>query len=105
VFPNPIQQHGIVHRSGGHPEPCLYDVLVAALQPDAVHLQEGQAEKVLRLTGSSSELVYKPLPGDDPIQRCPVIDLAKEKLNWEPRVKLDEGLEKTIAYFRSCGLT
>ncbi len=57
------------------------------------------AEKVIEITGSSSKLVYKPLPADDPMQRQPNIDKAKEKLSWEPSVMLDEGLKHTIAYF------
>ena len=57
------------------------------------------AEKVLALTGSKSKIVYQPLPQDDPTQRKPVIDLAKKELAWEPKVALDEGLKKTIAYF------
>ena len=59
------------------------------------------AEKVIKLTGSTSQLVYHPLPDDDPMQRQPDISLAKEKLGWEPKVPLEEGLEKTIAYFKS----
>jgi len=59
------------------------------------------AENVLDLTGSASELVFHPLPQDDPKQRCPDIRLAKEKLDWEPRVPLSTGLEKTITYFES----
>lgn len=59
------------------------------------------AQKVLELTESNSKLVYMPLPGDDPTQRKPVIDLAKEKLDWEPTIALEEGLKKTIAYFKS----
>ena len=58
------------------------------------------AEKVIRLTGSQSRMVHEPLPGDDPAQRRPVIDLAKEKLGWQPTVELEEGLRRTIAYFR-----
>ena len=58
------------------------------------------AQKVLELTRSDSKLVYMPLPGDDPTQRKPVIDLAKEKLDWEPTIALEEGLKKTIAYFK-----
>ena len=57
------------------------------------------AEQVLELTGSHSKLVFMPLPGDDPAKRKPVIDLAKEKLGWEPKTALKEGLKKTIAYF------
>ncbi len=57
------------------------------------------AEKVIKLTNSSSKLVYKPLPSDDPTQRKPVIELAKEELDWEPHIQLEEGLKKTIEYF------
>ncbi len=59
------------------------------------------AEKVIALTNSKSKIVYRPLPQDDPRQRQPDISLAKEKLNWEPRVSLDEGLTKSIEYFRT----
>jgi len=59
------------------------------------------AEKVIRLTGSSSEIVFRPLPSDDPKQRRPNIALAKEKLGWEPRIPLEEGLRHTIAYFQN----
>jgi UDP-glucuronate decarboxylase len=52
------------------------------------------------LTGSSSEIVYKDLPNDDPVRRKPDISLAKEKLGWEPKISLDLGLLKTIEYFR-----
>ena len=58
------------------------------------------AEKVLKMTGSKSKIVFQPLPSDDPKQRKPDITLAKSKLNWEPKVKLDEGLERMIEYFR-----
>lgn len=58
------------------------------------------AENVLRLVGSKSKLAFKPLPTDDPRQRQPNITLAKEKLGWEPQVKLEDGLKETIAYFR-----
>ncbi|NJO68779.1 MAG: SDR family oxidoreductase, partial [Bacteroidetes bacterium] len=57
------------------------------------------AREIIRLTNSKSELVYMPLPQDDPIQRQPDISLAKEKLGWEPKLPLEEGLKKTIAYF------
>jgi UDP-glucuronate decarboxylase len=57
------------------------------------------AHQVIELTGSKSRLVNKELPSDDPKQRCPDISQAKEKLNWEPKVNLQEGLKKTIAYF------
>ena len=60
------------------------------------------AKIVIRLTNSSSKIVYRPLPGDDPKQRKPDITLAKEKLDgWEPTVCLEEGLKKTILYFKS----
>ncbi|MFQ5558978.1 MAG: UDP-glucuronic acid decarboxylase family protein [Nitrospinota bacterium] len=58
------------------------------------------AEKVISLTGTTSKLIFKPLPSDDPKQRCPDISLAKEKLGWEPEIKLEEGLTHTISYFR-----
>ncbi len=59
------------------------------------------AEKTLQMTGSSSELINQPLPEDDPTQRQPDISLAKQELGWEPVIKLDEGLAKTIDYFQS----
>ena len=58
------------------------------------------AEKVITQTGSKSKIVYKELPADDPTQRKPVIDLAKKELDWEPTITLDEGLKRTIEYFR-----
>lgn len=58
------------------------------------------AELIIEVTESKSEIVYKQLPEDDPVQRRPDISLAKEKLNWEPKVGLKQGLEKTIEYFR-----
>ncbi len=57
------------------------------------------AERIVRLTGSSSTIVYRPLPQDDPTQRCPDISLARRLLGWEPTVKLDDGLARTIDYF------
>ncbi|HXI10619.1 MAG TPA: GDP-mannose 4,6-dehydratase, partial [Thermodesulfobacteriota bacterium] len=57
------------------------------------------AEKVIKLTGSGSTLAYKPLPQDDPEQRQPDITVAKNVLGWEPSVKLEEGLIRTIEYF------
>lgn len=59
------------------------------------------AEKVIELTGSKSKLTFMPLPQDDPKQRQPNIELAKAKLGWEPAVKLEEGLRKTINYFKT----
>ena len=58
------------------------------------------AEAVLKLTGSRSKLVHKPLPEDDPKQRQPDILLARRELDWEPAVRLEDGLERTVAYFR-----
>ncbi len=58
------------------------------------------AEKVISLTGSGSEIVFKSLPSDDPKQRQPDISLAREKLGWKPEIPLEEGLKHTIAYFK-----
>ncbi|QJU57627.1 SDR family oxidoreductase [Sphingomonas sp. AP4-R1] len=58
------------------------------------------ARRVIDLTGSNSEIVYRPLPQDDPLQRCPDISFAKSKLGWEPQVRLEVGLSRTIEYFR-----
>jgi len=58
------------------------------------------AEKVVSMVGSRSEIVYEPLPADDPTQRKPDISLAQEKLDWKPQVSLDAGLPETIAFFR-----
>jgi len=57
------------------------------------------AETILELTGSRSKLVFRPLPADDPMQRKPDITLASERLRWEPRTRLEDGLKSTIAYF------
>jgi UDP-glucuronate decarboxylase len=64
------------------------------------------AEKIIKLTDSKSKLVYEKLPEDDPVQRQPDINLAKEKLDWEPKIHLEEGLIMTIHYFENllkCG--
>jgi UDP-glucuronate decarboxylase len=58
------------------------------------------AERVIRLTGSSSRIVFKPLPADDPTQRRPAIALAQRELGWQPTIELEEGLRRTIAYFK-----
>ncbi|MCZ4260837.1 SDR family oxidoreductase [Limimaricola sp. G21655-S1] len=58
------------------------------------------AELIVRLTGSRSKLVRRELPSDDPVQRCPDIKLAKEHLNWTPKVELSDGVMRTIEYFR-----
>jgi len=57
------------------------------------------AERVIRLVGAKSKLVFRPLPVDDPLQRCPDITMAKDLLKWEPTVALEDGLVKTIGYF------
>ena len=59
------------------------------------------AEKIIFLTESKSEIVFLPLPGDDPKQRRPVIDMAQQALGWKPTIQLDEGLRKTIEYFKA----
>lgn len=59
------------------------------------------AKKVISLTKSKSNIVYKPLPQDDPVMRKPVIEIAKKKLHWMPKIGLDEGLKKTIDYFET----
>src|SRR5438270_12164717 len=57
------------------------------------------AQLTLKLTGSSSKVVFRPLPTDDPTQRCPDISLAQAKLNWQPQVPLERGLQRVIDYF------
>lgn len=59
------------------------------------------AQKIIGLTGSSSSIVFKELPKDDPTRRCPDISLAKQKLGWTPTIPIDDGLKKTIDYFRT----
>lgn len=73
---------------------------VNAGNPDEFTIME-LAELVMKLTGSRSKLVFKPLPQDDPLQRRPDISLAKKELGWEPTVKLEQGLIKTIEYFKN----
>ena len=63
------------------------------------------AEEVIRISGSNSKLVQRPLPADDPTRRRPDISLAKEKLHWEPKVQLAQGLEATIDWFKSINLS
>jgi UDP-glucuronate decarboxylase len=69
--------------------------------PEEVSILE-LAETIIELTGSKSQLVFMPLPQDDPKRRCPDITLAKTVLQWEPRTPLREGLKKTIDYFDNC---
>ena len=59
------------------------------------------AETIIRMTGSKSRIIYRPLPTDDPKQRRPDITRARTLLKWEPKVPLEEGLVKTIDYFRT----
>ena len=96
---------------------CYVDDLIAGLiklmdAPDGVtgpinignpteHTILELAEMIIELTGSRSKLIRKPLPEDDPVQRQPDISLAKQLLNWEPKVGIDEGLKQTIAYFET----
>tara|TARA_Y100000310_G_scaffold290194_1_gene317193 strand:+ start:19956 stop:20891 length:936 start_codon:yes stop_codon:yes gene_type:complete len=68
--------------------------------PDEFTIKE-LAEKVIEMTSSTSEIVYHELPVDDPRQRKPNIDRANSVLNWSPKIKLDEGLKKTISYFKN----
>ena len=58
------------------------------------------AKKIKKLTGAKAKIIFKPLPQDDPMQRRPDITLAKKKLNWEPKISLNEGLRKTVKYFK-----
>jgi UDP-glucuronate decarboxylase len=61
------------------------------------------AEKIIELTESKSKLIFHDLPEDDPMQRQPIIELAKNKLGWEPKIQVEEGLKTTIEYFRNLG--
>ena len=63
------------------------------------------ADLVIKMTNSKSKIVFKSLPSDDPAKRRPDISLAKQKLNWEPKISIEEGLEKTIEYFKNADLT
>lgn len=67
--------------------------------PDEFSIKE-LADKVIEITGSKSKITFEPLPADDPTQRKPDISKAKEILKWEPKIKLEEGLVKTIEYFK-----
>jgi nucleoside-diphosphate-sugar epimerase len=70
------------------------------LGSDKEHTILDLASIIIDLTNSNSNIVFKPLPIDDPIRRCPNIQKAKEILNWEPKTSLEEGLKKTIAWFK-----
>jgi UDP-glucuronate decarboxylase len=67
--------------------------------PEEYTIQE-LAEKIIALTGSRSKIVHRPLPSDDPTQRQPDINLAHQRLGWQPRILVDDGLRMTIGYFR-----
>src|SRR3712207_3925050 len=90
----------------------LVDGLMRRMESDAVGAQPvnlgnpgevtviGVARSILELTGSNSALEHQPMPGDDPARRCPDIRLAQSRLGWTPTVALDDGLVRTIDYFR-----
>jgi UDP-glucuronate decarboxylase len=59
------------------------------------------AERVIAMTGAGSKIVHRPLPQDDPLQRCPDIGMARSLLGWAPSVGLEDGLARTIGYFRA----
>jgi len=77
-----------------------YNFPVNIGNPNEITIKE-IAEKILKLTGSKSEIIYKPLPEDDPTKRKPDISKAKTILHWEPKINLEEGLIKTIQYFKN----
>ncbi len=87
---------GMIKLMASHPE---FTGPVNVGNPDEFTMLE-LAQKVIELTGSSSKIIFQPLPQDDPLQRQPLIDLAKKELDWEPTIKLEDGLKKTIEYFR-----
>jgi UDP-glucuronate decarboxylase len=68
--------------------------------PNEITIHE-LAERIVSITASRSSIVYKPAPQDDPIQRCPDISMAGDRLGWIPRIELDQGLKKTVAYFET----
>jgi UDP-glucuronate decarboxylase len=80
------------------PDDCIGPVNIG--NPNEFSILE-LAQKVIALTGSTSKIVHHPLPQDDPLQRQPNIALAKERLGWEPKTQLEEGLMRTIEYFKS----
>jgi UDP-glucuronate decarboxylase len=80
------------------PDACIGPVNLG--NPEECSVRE-LAERILALTGSASALTFKPLPEDDPRQRCPDIALARQMLGWQPATGLEDGLARTIAYFRA----
>ncbi len=84
----------------------MYKLMLAGLNgavnlgnPNEITILE-LAEKIVKLTDCKSKIIHKPLPVDDPKLRCPDIKKAKKELGWQPRVTLEEGLKKTIAWFK-----
>ena len=111
--PQPLEVYSVDHSRSF----CYVDDLVVGLirlmrtedhctgpvnlgNPDEFQIKE-LAERVLALVGSRSKIIYKELPQDDPQQRRPDITLAKAQLNWQPSIALDEGLRRTVEYFRA----
>jgi UDP-glucuronate decarboxylase len=78
-------------------EPVTGPINLGNPQEIAVH---DLARHIVRLTGASSQIVYRPLPADDPMQRCPDIARASSVLGWRPAIALEDGLRRTIAYFQ-----
>ena len=76
-----------------------YNLPVNIGNPNEITIKE-IAELIVNMTRSKSKIIYLPLPKDDPTNRKPDINRAKEVLNWEPKIKLEEGLIKTINYFK-----
>ena len=68
--------------------------------PEAFTIRD-LAKKIVTITGSKSEILYKPLPSDDPVQRQPDITLAKKTIGWSPYIPLEQGLVRTVAYFEA----
>ncbi len=90
----------------------LIDGLIKLMNTESVHQpinlgnpQERSikqlAEEIIELTKSQSTIIYKELPEDDPMQRCPNIDRAKQLINWKPEIDFIDGIEKTIQYFKN----
>ncbi len=108
--PLTIYGKGEQTRSFGYVDDLVNGLILLMESPHAGPLNLGNpneysieelARLILQMTGSSSNLVHKPLPEDDPKLRCPDITLAKELLSWEPTIAIKKGLEKTISYFAS----
>jgi UDP-glucuronate decarboxylase len=87
---------GLIRMMDG-PDDCIGPMNLG--NPDEFSILE-LAEEIIHLTGSRSKIIFKPLPKDDPLKRKPDISLAKERLGWEPKVQLKEGLNHTIGYFK-----